>query len=94
MNERIDKLRDAVQVMHRCKAEYVESVPIVEMFGSQVAWEGIVEVFTVAGHPKAKRCYAWSYQGNEGDQFVTVLEIPPVDSPNTAVRASIAAQAK
>jgi hypothetical protein len=64
------------------------------MFGSQVAWEGIVEVFNIVGHPEAKRCYAWSYKGDGGDQFVTVLEIPPVDSPNTAVRVSIASQAR
>lgn len=91
MSERIEKLRDAVQVMHRCKAEYAESVPVREMFGQRVAWEGVVDVFDITGHPKAKRCYAWSYQGDDGDQFVTVLEIPPVDSPNAAVRVSIAA---
>jgi hypothetical protein len=91
VSERIEKLRDAVQVMHRCKAEYAESVPVREMFGQRVAWEGVVDVFDITGHPKAKRCYAWSYQGDDGDQFVTVLEIPPVDSPNAAVRVSIAA---
>ena len=79
--------------MHRCKAEYVESVPVMEMFGSQVAWEGVVDVFNIAGHPKAKRCYAWSYKGDRDEHFVTVLEIPPVDSPNTAVRVSLAASA-
>jgi hypothetical protein len=62
------------------------------MFGQSVAWEGVVEVFNLTGHPKAKRCYAWSYQGNKEEQFVTVLEIPPVVSPQTAVRASIAAR--
>ena len=94
MSERIEKLRDAVQVMHRCVAIHTSSVPVTEMFGPKVAWEGVVEVFNISGHPKAKRCYAWSVQGDRGDLFTTVLEIPPVVSPSTAVRASIAAQAK
>ncbi len=91
MSERIEKLRDAVQVMHRCPASHAESVPVREMFGDKVAWEGVVEAFAITGHPKAKRCYAWSYQDGKESQFVTVLEIPPVKDAQTAVRASIAA---
>jgi hypothetical protein len=66
------------------------------MFLNKITWEGVVEVFDITGHPKAKRCYAWVHNalnfetGKDEDQFVTVLEIPPVDSPQTAVRASIA----
>lgn len=91
MSERIAKLLDAIRVMHHCRAEHVQSVPVREMFGEQVAWEGVVEVFNLTGHPKAKRCYGWSYLDKGETQFATVLEIPPVDSPQTAVRASIMA---
>ena len=49
---------------------------------------------TAVGHPKAKRCCAWSYQDNGETQYVTVLEIPPVESPITAVRVAIAGEAK
>lgn len=94
MSERIEKLRDAVQVMHRCGAAHVQSVPVVEMFGPKVAWEGVVEVFDLTGHPKAQRCYAWSYPDGKETRFVTVLEIPPVESPQTAVRASIVAETR
>jgi hypothetical protein len=56
-----------------------------------------VEVFTITNHPKAKRAYAWGY-ANEASggkyDFVIVLEIPPVTSPETAVRVAIAAEAK
>lgn len=90
MSERIEKLKDAVQVMHLCTASHVESVPVVEMFGKQTVWEGVVEVFKITGHAKARRCYAWSYQDKGETQFVTALEIPPVTSPQTAVRAVIA----
>lgn len=94
MSERIDKLKDAVQVMHRCTASHVESVPVVEMFGTQTVWEGVVEVFQITGHPKAKRCYAWSYSDRGEIQFATALEIPPVISAQTAVRAVIASQGR
>ena len=90
MNERIDKLKDAVQTMHLCEAVHLESAPVVEMFGNKTVWEGVVEVFRLIGHVKAKRCYAWSYYNGKEMQFVTALEIPPVDSPQTAVRAVIA----
>jgi hypothetical protein len=63
---------------------------VVEMFGSKTVWEGVVESFALIGHPKAKRCYAWSYQDNGETQYINVLEIPPVVSPQTAVRAAIA----
>jgi len=53
-----------------------------------------VESFALAGHQKAKRCYAWSYEDKGETQYVTALEIPPVESPITAVRASIVAEAK
>lgn len=89
MSERIEKLKDAVQVMHRCMANHIESTPVVEMFGKQTVWEGVVEVFQIDGHAKATRCYAWSYQDQGETQFVTVLGIPPVISPQTAVQAVV-----
>jgi hypothetical protein len=94
VSERIEQLRLAVQTMHRCKARHEASTPIRETFRNQVVWEGVVESFALAGHPKAKRCYAWSFQDNGETQYVTALEIPPVESPITAVRASIVADAK
>jgi hypothetical protein len=30
-----------------------------EVFGTEVAWEGDVEVFNVIGYPTAKQCFAW-----------------------------------
>ena len=94
MSARITHLRNTVQTTHRCKAEHVKSVPVIEMFWQKVAWDGVVEVFRLTGHPKAKRCYAWSFTEGKETRFVTVLEIPPVESAQTAVRAAIASEAK
>ena len=46
------------------------------------------------GHPKAKRAYAWQYEEGKETKAVTVLEIPPADSPQTAVKVAIAAKAR
>jgi hypothetical protein len=94
VSPRIRKLRDAVQISQRCMAKHVESVPVREMFGDQVVWEGVVEVFDISEHQKAKRCYAWSYGEGKERQYVIALEVPPVVSPQTAVRASIMAKKK
>jgi hypothetical protein len=59
-----------------------------------MAWDGVVETFDLQGHAKAKRCHAWSYEENGETQYTTVLEIPPVDSAETAVKVAIAAKAK
>jgi|HubBroStandDraft_3_1064219.scaffolds.fasta_scaffold3311913_1 hypothetical protein len=36
--------------------------------------------------------YAWSFQDAKQTRSVTVLELPPVDSPETAVKVAIAAK--
>lgn len=78
--------------MHECDANHVRSVPVKEAFQGQTIWQGDVEVFDLVGHPKAKRCYGWSY--GEPEQFITILELPPVNSPETAVKVGVAYQAK
>lgn len=63
-----------------------------ELFRGKTLWDGMVEVFDLIGHPTAKRAYGWTHPNGPGDgeeRFVTVLEIAPVASPVTAVRASI-----
>jgi hypothetical protein len=87
-------LQEAIRAMHGAESRYVESVPVREVFNDLVAWDGIVEVFDLIDHPQAKRCYAWSFQDGKQTRSVAVLELPPVDSPETAVRVAIAAKAK
>jgi hypothetical protein len=45
--------------------------------------------------PKAEKNYGWSHNQGEndaGERLVTVLEIPPVESTETAVKMAIAAK--
>ena len=80
--------------MHHCTARHVDSTPVFEAFRGEVVWEGVVETFALVGHTKAKRCHAWSYEENGETQYVTVLELPPVDSAETAVKVAIAAESR
>jgi hypothetical protein len=86
VSERIRKLNEAIETTHDCKAVHVGTEIVEEFFRNSVAWNGAVEIFDLAGHPKAKRCYAWRYPVTDDTQCVTVLEIPPVDSAESAVR--------
>jgi hypothetical protein len=72
-------------------------VPVEEIFGGKTIWNGVIEVFTLRNHPKAKRAFAWSHCDGKDDsdeRFVAVLEIPPVTSPETAVKVAIVAEVK
>jgi hypothetical protein len=82
-------LVQAFKDLHGCEANHVETVPVLESFQGKTVWEGEVEVFALIGHAKASRGYAWAYDKAEGSEIVTVLKLPPVISPKTAVQASI-----
>ncbi len=93
----IEALQDAIKKLHGCDSTYVESVPVHEQFQGQTVWAGEVEVFDLHGHPKAKRCYAWAHKEGKSDEqtrYIAVLEIPPVNSPVTAVMAAIVGTVK
>ena len=86
----LESLQNAVQQAHSCTAKHLESVPVREMFRGKIVWDGTVEVFSLKGHPKAKRAYAWGYPDQGELTITTVLGLPPIRSALDAVRASIA----
>jgi hypothetical protein len=83
----ITELKDAIRATHGCESLHVESVPVKEVFEDQTRWEGTVEVFDLIGHLQAKRAYAWSYRDGNQNKTMAVLEIPPVDSPESASKS-------
>jgi hypothetical protein len=93
MSPRIQKLRGAIETMHHCTARHAASERVTAFFEGQIAWVGVVERFDLTAHPKAKRCYGWSYEENGETQYVTAMEVPPVVSAETAVNVAIAAKA-
>lgn len=92
--EYIQRLKEAIKAVHGCESRHVATSAVKATLDGETAWEGEVETFDLQGHPKASRAYAWGYQDGEQFRSVAVLEIPPVDSPSTAVDVAIAARAK
>ena len=86
-------LKDTLREMHCCESTYVETVEVIETFEGETVWDGTVEVFDLIDHSTAERAYAWAHETDDGKtRYVAVLHEGPVDSPETAVRAAIAAE--
>jgi hypothetical protein len=85
------ELKTVIEQMHGCSASFIEDVVVVEMFGKEAVWSGTVSVYEIKGHPKATKAYTWSspIEGSTKRRYYAVLHIPPIDSPEKAVRASI-----
>ena len=93
----IGELKNVIRQLHGFEADHAETVLVKEVFQGQTVWEGEVEVFNIRGHPKARRCYAWAHATGEDDRgkrYVAVLELPPVESAQKAVRAAIIDEAR
>lgn len=92
----IDELTQAVERQHGGTATPLQTVHVKEAFRGQTIWEGDVQVFQISDHPKTNRAYAWSalVKGTTKRRIYAVLRIPPVDSPQAAVRAAIAADSR
>jgi hypothetical protein len=93
----IQSLQDAIRKAYGCESKHIESDFVREMFQGTAIWVGTVEVFDLTGHPTARRAYAWGHATRDAGKevrIVTVLGVPPVDSPRKAVQVSIVADAK
>jgi hypothetical protein len=82
-----DRLKAVIEHMHKCSARWRETVPVHEVSQGQTVWQGDVEVYDLSGHPEAKRCYGWAY--GEPEEFIVILELPPVTDAQSAVKAGI-----
>jgi len=95
VNNDLEALARAIQQAHGCKATHAASTPVHETFQGATVWRGTVETFTVK-HPAARHCFAWSIPDPKTNdpEHVTVLAVPPVDTPKKAVQAYLVAKAK
>jgi hypothetical protein len=89
----LEELETIIVKLHGCEATPVETVPVTEIYRGKVVWTGEVVVFALRGHPRAGRCYAWGFPDELGTlETTTILEIPPVLSPEMAVRVALASR--
>lgn len=72
--------------MHGCKSSYCRTVLVEETLAGHPDWDRLVKVFDVFGHLTAECCFAWTYHEKGAIKRVAVLKLPPVDSPERAVR--------
>ena len=84
--EHIEALTSAIKQKFSCEAKHLKSAWVKEVFQSKTAWEGLVEVFELKDHPTAKQAYGWCFEVKKKVKFATVLGLPPVESPETAVK--------
>ena len=91
----ISDLKQAIESLRGCTASYSETVDVIEKHEDMTVWEGTVHVFDI-DHPDSDTGYAWSspIEGSSKRKFYAVLHIPPVDSPEAAVRAAIVQEHK
>jgi hypothetical protein len=85
----VTRLQDSLnrsKEAHGVTASHFETVAVKELFRGEVAWDGEVEVFNVADHPKAKQCFAWGVRRDDGKGWDV--------TPQLAVKAAIAAYAR
>ena len=88
----IERLKELIEQEYKTTANHVETVPVLETFEGETIWDGEVEVFDVPEFPNADRVFAWAYDDDNGEQQVTVAQIPPATSPENAVKAYIVSQ--
>jgi hypothetical protein len=93
-NKYLAELQNAIRAVHGCESVHVSTSKVRAMLDFRIAWQGEVETFNLIGHSKAKRCHAWAYEDDGQLRTTAVLELPPVDSPSTAVDVAIAAKVK
>jgi hypothetical protein len=90
--EYVERLKLTVEHLHKCSARHLASERVTEAFNDHTLWSGDVESFELTGHPKVQRCYGWSQ--SEPEEFITILELPPIKSAHDAVKVALAYQVK
>ena len=80
-------LQNAIRDQYGSESNYCRTVLVQEKVDAGMQWDGFVKVFDLLDNPAAQCCYAWSYQEGGEQKFITMANIPPIDSPGSAVRA-------
>lgn len=88
-----ERLRRAIRDLHGVDSSYLRSERVHETFEGQTVWEGVVEVFSLKGHPRAGLAYGWGEDTDDGGRrYVAILGLAPIRSARDAVLASIAVE--
>ena len=85
--EYLEAIQDAIKKGYGFDVVHIKTVPVHLKHEGETIWEGEVEVFTPnPASQKPKAIYCWGFKKKGKIEFVTMLEQPPVDSPENAVK--------
>ena len=87
---KIAAMRRAVQALHGCAAEHLQSTLVHEVRDGRTLWSGQVEIFRLSGHHEADRAYAWAHDDGSEVRYVSVLNLPPISCASDAVQTMLA----
>ena len=88
----VTALIDRIRKEHNAIASHLESVPLYQTFDGVGVWDAEVHVFSLYGHPTARRAYGWALSTDSGRRYFVALHQPPVDGPAAAVSAGLRAE--
>lgn len=87
------QLKRVIEAQHGGTSTYVKSMRVHRARANTSGWDGLVHVFDLKNHAKAKRAYAWMspISGGAKPRFFAVLHAGEVTGPVEAVKAASAA---
>lgn len=90
----IDELRRVIKAVHGVEAVWFRTRFVAEKDENVEMCD--VEVFDVTGHAKAQQCFAWGVLRDDNKEWdvTTVLGVPPVVTPELAVKTAMAVHAR
>jgi len=84
------ELLHAVEVKAACGAIHLHTQPVRLIMDGSTKWNGKVEVYQLKGHPQARLAFGWGYMSKGKVTYVTVMGVPPLETPLAAVKAFVA----
>jgi hypothetical protein len=88
-----EALLNAIENRAKCGAIHIQTQPVRLAIDGEVAWAGKVEVFQLKNHPHAQKAFGWGFQNSQNKmEYVTVIGVPPLDNPVSAVKAYVASR--
>jgi hypothetical protein len=86
-------VRDAIERRANCTVAYYQTQPVRIALDGEILWKGKVEVFKLQGHPQASLAFGWGFENAQKKmEYVTVMGVPPLDNPISAVKAFLASR--
>jgi len=87
------QLKRVIEAEHGGVSTFARSVRVHQSKGNAPGWDGLVHIFDLKDHPKAKRAYAWSspISGGSKPRYFAVLHMGQITGPVEAVKAASAA---